>query len=180
MVITQRDKDDALWHHYQAAKLSKNSNTREDLRVHVVQVLQPVGESVLVRCALPSSQANHGISILASEGGNNLVDLVDVLLSHPGMKGFPAVEPSAVIRLWKPWIEIKLDAESRPLPAPIEGKPDDKQATHGIADHDADDTRERRPVDLPRRAEDSRPYGENLACDRRPRCALLCSRFIVG
>lgn len=168
MVITQRDKDDALWHHYQTAKLSKNLNIREDLRVHVVQVLQSVGESVLVRCS------TQPVSILGDGVPDTHSNLVDVLLSQPGKKSLPAVEPSAVIRIWKPWTEINLDVTSRPLPAPFEGKLDDKHPN--FAGDVADDTKEQSP----QRSEDSRAYGENLAPDRRPRSALLCSRFVVA
>ncbi|KAG8691948.1 hypothetical protein FRC11_003657 [Ceratobasidium sp. 423] len=181
-VITQREKDDALWHHYQTAKSSKNSNARADLRVHVVRVLQSVGDSILVRCALPPGESTSAIGNLAGDRdtANTLLDpiLVDVLFSQPGMRNLPAIEPSAVIRLWKPWIEINFDDLSRPLPTPSAGEVGDKhQKITAVADTSADDTKER-SLDIPRHPEP--PNSEISAPDRRARLALLCSRFIVG
>lgn len=181
MLITQREKDDALWHHYQTAKLSKNSNNREDLRARVVQVLEPVGDSVLVRCSIPSAHSADSVSTTAERGTDNTfasTNLVDVLLSRPGKSGFPAVGPEAVIRLWKPWVEINLDAVSRPLPESLEGNRDDKHQRTSSAGDGAEEMREC-PVDLPRQEQCSRPYSEKLAHDRRLRRALLCSRFVV-
>ncbi|CAE6477870.1 unnamed protein product [Rhizoctonia solani] len=180
MVITQREKDDALWYHYQTAKLSKNSNSRADLRVHVVRVLQSVGSSILVRCALPPGESINAIGNLVADRdtGNALLDpiLVDILFSQPGMRNAPAMGPSTVIRLWKPWIEFNFDA-SRPLPTSI-GEVDDKhQEITAVAGSSTDDTREH-SLDIPRHPEP--PNGEIFAPDRCARLALLCSRFIVG
>jgi hypothetical protein len=184
MMITQREKDDALWHHYQTAKLSKNSNTRGDLRMHVLEVLQSVGDSPLLRCALPPGEtidnirslaANRDISDVLVEPGS-----VDVLLSQPGMRNPPAVEPSAVIRLWKPWIEINLDSASRPLPTSPVGQVGDKdQETLVIAGNGTDATR-KLSLDIPRHLESPRSYSEISAPDHRARFVLLCSRFVVG
>ncbi|CAE6448345.1 unnamed protein product [Rhizoctonia solani] len=182
MVITQREKDDALWHHYQAAKSSKNSNARADLRVHVVRVLQRVGDSLLVRCALPLGESISAIGNLAGVRGmgDTLVDpiLVDVLFSQPGTRALPAIEPSAVIRLWKPWIEINFDA-SRPLPISPVGEVNDKHLAITTVGSGVDHTRER-SLDAPRHPEPPSSYSEISAADRRARYALLCSRFIVG
>ncbi|CAE6415829.1 unnamed protein product [Rhizoctonia solani] len=184
MIITQREKDDALWHHYQTAKLSKNSNARVDLRVHVVQVLQPVGASLLLRCTLPPGEAINAIRSLAVNGDmcNTLVEpvSVDVLLSYPGMRNFPAVETSAVIRLWKPWIEINLDSASRPLPTSTVGQVGDKAQETPVAVGDGTDATRGLSLDIPRHSESPRSYSEISAPDRRTRIALLCSRFIVG
>ncbi|CAE7184004.1 unnamed protein product [Rhizoctonia solani] len=184
MVITQRQKDDALWHHYQSAKLSKNSNTREDLRVHVVRVLQRVGDSILVQCALPPGESIGAIGNLAGDIrlDDTLVDpiLVDVLFSQSGMRNLRAIEPSAVIRLWKPWIEINFDDASRPLPTSPVGNVNDKHlAITTVAGDSADNTREH-SQSIPRHPEPPGSYGKISAHDRRAQYALLCSRFIVA
>ncbi|CAE6421554.1 unnamed protein product [Rhizoctonia solani] len=180
MVITQRAKDDALWHHYQTAKSSKNSNSRADLRVHVVQVLQRVSDSLLVRCTLPLGESISAIGNLAGDIGT-LLDpiLVDVLFSQPGTRGLPAIEPSAVIRLWKPWIQINFDDASRPLPISPVGEVNDKHPAITAVDASVDNTRER-SQDVPRHPEPPSSYSEIFAPDRRAQYALLCSRFVVG
>ncbi|KDN45379.1 hypothetical protein RSAG8_04966, partial [Rhizoctonia solani AG-8 WAC10335] len=179
MVITQREKDDALWHHYQTAKLSKNSNARADLRVHAVRVLQRVGDSILVRCALPPGESISAIGNLAADRGmdDTLAVLVDVLFSQPGMRNPPAMEASAVIRLWKPWIQINA---SRPLPTSPVGEVNDKHPTIPVVAGDSADNTSERSLDVPRHPEPPRSYGEISAPDRHARFALLCSRFIVG
>ncbi|KAJ1303340.1 hypothetical protein OPQ81_011536 [Rhizoctonia solani] len=184
MVITQREKDDALWHHYQMAKLSKNSNVRADLQVHVVRVLQPVGHSILVRCALPSGESINAIKGLATDrdSSDTLLDpiLVDMLLSQPGMRNPPAMDPGAVIRVWKPWIEINFDNSSRPLPTSPVSQVDDKHQEVTDAMSNSDDHTTERFQGLPRHAEPPKSCNEIPAPDRRSRFALLCSRFIVG
>ncbi|KAF8685732.1 hypothetical protein RHS04_00659 [Rhizoctonia solani] len=184
MVISQREKDDALWHHYQTAKLSKSSNVRADLQVHAVKFMQRVGDSLLLRCTLPPGETINATRslVVSRDVGNTLVEPVSVyiLLSQPGTKDLPVVEPNAVIRLWKPWIEINLDSVSRALPTlPTSQVGDKEQETPVVVGDGTDATRER-SVDTHRHPEPPRSYGEISAPDRRPQIALLCSRFIVG
>ncbi|CAE6458367.1 unnamed protein product [Rhizoctonia solani] len=184
MVITQREKDDALWNHYQTAKLSKNFNLRADLRVHAVRILQRVGDSILVQCTLPPGESASAIGNLAGDRAMGCTPLdpilVDILLSQPGMKNIQTVEPSVVIRLWKPWIEINFEDESRPLPTSHVGEGDDKHQEVADVVGDGTDNSRECSLGVPRHLESLRSHNEISAPDRRARFALLCSRFIVG
>jgi hypothetical protein len=180
VLITQREKDDALWHHHQTSKLTNNASLREDLRVKVMEILQPIGESIFAQCQVCPADATRSRTVLVDDvdGSTSLAyaSLVDVLLSQPGAKGIVAVESGMTIRLWRPWIEVDLDA-ARTLPSDGELVDDGQQQTH--CDGGAECTKEGNPVCCP----DEKSlgwYSKNFAHDRRARRALLCSRFVVG
>ncbi|KAG8688533.1 hypothetical protein FRC09_012860 [Ceratobasidium sp. 395] len=184
VLITQREKDDALWHHHKTSKLANNLNLHEDLRVNVVERLQSIGESVLAQCVVCPADAARSRTALVDDGScssdSEEPSLVNVLLSQPGPKSIVGVEPDTIVRLWKPWIELNLDAASRALALALDGEQTDARPQTRCDESDcADDKKEENPLRGPDE-QDLRSCSKNLAPDLRPRRALLCSRFIVG
>ncbi|KAF8606846.1 hypothetical protein BDV93DRAFT_328155 [Ceratobasidium sp. AG-I] len=186
MLISQREKDDSLWHYHQTSKLNNKSAFGEDLRVQVAETLHPPGESVLARCRVTTADVNRARGVLSSNMTEPSITadaiFVDVLLSRPGGKDLVGVESGRTIRLWRPWIEVDLDAESRAIPSPLDGQRlDGRQPTHSVRGDDADNRKNDgySSCCIPDE-EKLGSYSKNLARDRPPRCALLCSRFIVG
>ncbi|KAG9105369.1 hypothetical protein FRC07_009341, partial [Ceratobasidium sp. 392] len=126
VLITQREKDDALWHHHKTSKLANNPNLGEDLRVNVVERLQSIGESVLARCVVcPADATRLRATLVGDENRSSDLEepsLVNVLLSRPGSRAIAGVEPGVTVRLWKPWIKLNLDAAARALPPALDGE----------------------------------------------------------
>ncbi|KAG9103628.1 hypothetical protein FRC06_009286 [Ceratobasidium sp. 370] len=183
VLITQRKKDDALWHHHKTSKLTNNPNLHEDLRVNVVERLQSIGKSVLARCVVcPADATRSKAALVDNEKGSVRFEepsLVNVLLSQPGSRVVAGVESGTIVRLWKPWIEINLDAAPRALLA-LDGEHVDARPQPRCDEGDyANDKKEENPL-LCSDGQDPGSYSENLAPDLRPRRALLCSRFILG
>lgn len=185
MLITQREKDDSLWHYHQTSKLNNNSTLCEDLRVYVVEKLDLTGESVLVRCRVTTAEATRARGMLASKAADPSITadaiFVDVLLSRPGGKDLAGVESGRTIKLWRPWVEIDLDTRSRVLPTSLDGQRlDGRQPTHPAAGDEVDHRNPEGYASYCLPDEGRGSYGKKLAHDRPSRCALLCSRFIVG
>ncbi|KAG8745856.1 hypothetical protein FRC10_006883 [Ceratobasidium sp. 414] len=183
VLITQRKKDDALWHHHKTSKLANNLNLHEDLRVNVVERLQSIGESVLARCVVcPADATRSKAALVNNANGSADLDepsLVNVLLSRSGPRDVIGVEPGTTVRLWKPWIEINLEAVRRALPA-LDGELVDARPQTRCDESDcANDEKEENPL-LCLDGQELQSYSKNLALDLRPRRALLCSRFILG
>ncbi|QRV92493.1 hypothetical protein RhiJN_20511 [Ceratobasidium sp. AG-Ba] len=183
-LIAQREKDDALWLHHKTSKLTSNPSLREDMRVNVVERLQSIGESVLARCEVcPADAARLQMALMddtSSSGDSVQPNLVDLLLSRPGSKGAVDVEPGMTVRLWKPWIEVDLNAAPRSLPSALDGERIDAQPeTRSDEGTCADHKKEECPIRYSD-GQDQRPYSKNLALDLHSRRALLCSRYTVG
>ncbi|KAG8720243.1 hypothetical protein FRC08_000749 [Ceratobasidium sp. 394] len=183
VLITQRMKDDALWHHHKTSKLTNNLNLHKDLRVNVVERLRSVGGSVLARCVVcPADATRSKAALVDNQRGSVDVEepsLVNVFLPQSGPRGVVGVESGAIVRLWKPWIEINLDAAPRALLA-LDGEHVDARPRTRCDESDrANDEKEENPL-LCSDEQGLGSYSKNLAPDLRPRRALLCSRFILG